>query len=104
MRGKRNGSPEAAKCYGWAASPDVTADYLKLVPELGLERELWPWAEKYARNHAGRGLWDVDFLTRNYKFSRCLNIGGAPFAFAYLMQKARPGGECVSVDVQSNRL
>ncbi len=103
IRGKRNGSPEPAKCYGWAASPDVTADYLKLVPELGLDRELWPWAEKYARNHSGRVLWDVDFLTRNYKFSRCLNIGGAPYVFEYLMKKAHPEVEVVSVDLHPNR-
>src|SRR5258708_25861828 len=103
IRGKRNGSTEPAKCYGWAAAPDVAADYLKLVPELGLDRELWPWAEKYARNHAGRVLWDVDFLTRNYKFSRCLNIGGAPFVFEYLMKKAHREVEVVSVDLHPNR-
>ncbi len=103
ITGKRNSSTEPAKCYGWAASPEVTADYLKLVPELGLDRELWPWAEKYARNHAGRVLWDVDFLTRNYKFSRCLNIGGAPFVFEYLMKKAHPEVEVVSVDLHPNR-
>ncbi len=101
--GRRNGSPERAKCYAWAPAKDVTADYLKLVPELGLERKLWPWAEAYARNHTGRLLWDVEFLTRNYEFSRCLNIGGAPFVFEYLMNKARPEVEVVSVGLYPDR-
>ena len=101
--GKRSGSPKPAKCYGWGQAKDATADYLKLVPELGLDRKLWLWAENYARYHAGRALWDVDFLTRNYEFSSCLNIGGAPFVFEYLMKKAHPEMEVVSVDLHPNR-
>jgi hypothetical protein len=100
---RRISPPEAPKCYGWAKADDVAADYLKLVPELGLDRKLWSWAEKYARNHAGRVLWDVDFLTRNYEFSRCLNVGGAPFVFEYLMKKAHPEVEVVSLDLYPNR-
>jgi hypothetical protein len=101
--GTRSGSAKPAKCYAWAQAKDVTADYLKLVPELGLDRKLWPWAENFARNHAGRLLWDVDFLTRNYEFSRCVNVGGAPFIFEYLMKKARPEMEVVSVDLNPDR-
>jgi Methyltransferase domain len=103
ISGKRNGSRKPAKCYGWRPAQDVAADYLKLIPELGLETKLWPWAERYARNHAGRVLWDVDFLTSNYQFSRCLNIGGAPFVFEYLMKKAHPEVQVVSVDLYPDR-
>lgn len=101
--GKRSGSPDPAKCYGWAQAEEATADYLKLIPELGLDRKLWPWAEEYVRYHAGRLLWDVDFLTRNYEFSSCLNIGGAPFVFEYFMKKAHPEVEVVSVDLYPDR-
>jgi len=107
--GKSNGSPKPAKSYGWAQpngwaqAKDAIADYLKLVPELGMDRKLLPWTEHFARYHAGRVLWDVDFLTRNYEFSRCLNIGGAPFFFEYLMKKAHPEVEVVSVDLHPDR-
>jgi hypothetical protein len=101
--GAKSGSAKPAKCYAWAQAKDVTADYLKLVPELGLDGKLRPWAENYARNHTGRLLWDVEFLTRNYEFSRCVNIGGAPFVFEYLMKNARPEVEVVSVDLFPDR-
>lgn len=101
--GKGNGSARPARYWGWSQAEEVAADYLKLVPELGLDKKLWPWAEDYARYHTGRLLWDVDFLTRNYVFSRCLNIGGAPFIFEYLMKKAHPQMEVVSVDLHPDR-
>jgi len=103
ISGKTRASVQSARCYGWVQAQDIAADYLKLLPQLGLEQKLWPWAEDYARYHTGRLLWDVDFLTTSYQFSGCLNIGGAPFIFEYLMKQAHPEIDVVSVDLHPER-
>jgi hypothetical protein len=61
------------------------------------------WGEGYVHGHAGRLLWDVEFLTKNYRFSNCLNVGGAPFLFEYLIRKSQPELKLVSLDLAPHR-
>jgi len=61
------------------------------------------WGEGYVHGHAGRLLWDVDFLSKNYRFDNCLNVGGAPFLFEYLIRKSQPELKLVSLDLAPYR-
>jgi SAM-dependent methyltransferase len=61
------------------------------------------WAEGYVQGHAGRLQWDVDFLITNYSFVSCLNVGGAPFLFEYLISRSRPDVRLVSLDLNPLR-
>jgi hypothetical protein len=91
------------KCATWLDASDLSADCSKVIPEFHGNEPLTDWAREYARIHAGRLRWDVDFLIQNYKFSNCLNIGGAPFIFEYLLKKARPDLAMVSFDLHPER-
>jgi hypothetical protein len=91
------------KCGVWNDIPEVIADCSKIIPEFRSTADLRDWAQTYARQHAGRCSWDVDFLVKNYEFSRCLNVGGAPFVFEYLLKKARPDLDVVSLDLDPKR-
>jgi hypothetical protein len=93
----------AVPCYSWQDAPAVTAGYLKLVSQFGMEEGLRSWAEEYARYHAGRCLWDVEFLTSNYNFVNCLNVGGAPFIFEYILKNKLRDINLVSVDINPER-
>ena len=77
----------AVPSHTWQDAPAVVADYLKLVSRFGMEETLRTWAEEYVRYHAGRCLWDAEFLTSNYQFINCINVGGAPFIFEYLIKQ-----------------
>jgi hypothetical protein len=91
------------KCAVWSDASEVTADCSKIIPELCSNEDLKNWAQEYVRKQAGRCSWDVDFLVKNYKFSSCLNVGGAPFIFEYLLKKARPDLAMVSLDLDPER-
>ncbi len=93
----------AVPCYSWRDAPAVTADYLKVVSQFGMEDGLRSWAEEYVRYHAGRCLWDVEFLTSNYQFVNCLNVGGAPFIFEYILKNKLHDINLVSVDIDPAR-
>jgi 2-polyprenyl-3-methyl-5-hydroxy-6-metoxy-1,4-benzoquinol methylase len=102
-RSLREQSRMSTKCAVWSDSPEVIADCAKIVPEFRSSEELRKWAEKYVRQHAARCSWDADFLVKNYEFSSCLNVGGAPFVFEYLIKKARPDLSMVSLDLDPKR-
>jgi SAM-dependent methyltransferase len=91
------------KCATWIDASEVTADYSTIIPEFRCNEQVSSWAQEYARNQAGRCRWDADFLTKNYNFSTCLNIGGAPFVFEYFMKNARPDIAMVSLDLDAAR-
>ncbi len=91
------------KCGVWSDEPEVIADCAKVIPEFCSSEGLQDWALDYVRQHAGRCSWDVNFLVKNYKFSSCLNVGGAPYVFEYLLKKARPDLALVSLDLDPRR-
>jgi methyltransferase family protein len=91
------------RCYTWKTSPEAVESYLDVLPRLGCPNKIHSWAEGYARGHAGRLAWDVNFLLQNYSFEKCLNIGGAPFLFEYLMSQAVPHIQLVSLDLDAQR-
>lgn len=93
----------AVPCHTWQDAPAVAADYLKLVSRFGMEESLRSWAEEYVRYHAGRCLWDAEFLTSNYQFDNCLNVGGAPFIFEYLIKTKRHDIDLTSADLNPSR-
>jgi hypothetical protein len=93
----------SVKCATWSDASEVTADYSKIIPKFRSNEQLRNWAQEYVSDHAGRCRWDVDFLIKNYKFSSCLNVGGAPFIFEYLIKNARPDLAMVSLDLDPTR-
>jgi SAM-dependent methyltransferase len=93
----------AIRCYSWKAAADIAADFSQLIPGFRSNKELEDWARKYVSHHAGRCRWDADFLTNNFGFSSCLNVGGAPFLLEYLLKKARPELSVVSLDLNPAR-
>ena len=92
-----------SRCLHWVDAPDVARSYAGVVSEFGSPEPMQRWACDYARQHSGRVTADVDFLLRNYQFRNCLNIGGAPFLFEYLLKRARPEMEVVSADLDPQR-
>src|SRR5438477_2801872 len=91
------------KCHTWQPAPAIATDYLKILRQFGCSEEMQLWGEGYIHGHAGRLLWDVDFLSKNYRFDNCLNVGGAPFLFEYLIRKSQPELKLVSLDLAPNR-
>src|SRR3954471_14726064 len=91
------------QCCTWQAAPEVANKYLEIIRLFGANDEMSRWAEGYVQGHAGRLRWDVEFLTKNYCFETCLNIGGAPFLFEYLMSSLRPGLQLTSLDLDVRR-
>jgi hypothetical protein len=61
------------------------------------------WAEDYVHGHAGRLRWDVDYLTANFRFESCLNVGGAPYLFEYLLKKSNPNVALATLDLDIAR-
>lgn len=92
-----------AQCYTCRPSAEVARKYLEVLPLFGCSKKINSWAEGYAQGHAGRLAWDVDFLLRNFRFKKCLNIGAAPFLFEYLMSEEGPTIELVSIDLNAER-
>ena len=78
------------------------AAYLDVLPRLGAAG-LEPWAAAYARVHAARIAWDIDYLNRTQRPVRCLNVGGAPYLFELLMRQARPDLEITTLDLEPDR-
>jgi hypothetical protein len=93
----------AVPSHTWQDAPAVVADYLKLVSRFGMEETLRTWAEEYVRHHAGRCLWDAEFLTSNYQFINCINVGGAPFIFEYLIKQKLQHLDLLSLDIDPSR-
>jgi hypothetical protein len=93
----------AVPSYAWHDAPTVSADYLELVSQFDMDEGLRFWAREYVRYHTGRCLWDVEFLTSNYQFSNCLNIGGAPYIFEYLLKGRLHEIDLVSIDINPSR-
>src|ERR1051325_6592279 len=90
-------------CYTWQADPVGAAEYLKVIRQFGSNDEMRLWAEDYVHGHAGRLRWDVEFLAANYPFASCVNVGGAPFLFEYLMLKSRQDLRLLSLDLNITR-
>ena len=102
------GSPEGkphlrGRCHTWQADASLATDYLEVVRQFGSNEEMRLWAEGYVHGHAGRLQWDVDFLTAHYRFASCVNVGGAPFLFEYLLEKTRADLKLVSLDLNPAR-
>ena len=93
----------SVRCYTWRAAPEIATEYLDVLRRFDSNDELRLWAEGYVLGHAGRLRWDVEFLTANYQFASCLNVGGAPFLFEYLIAKSRPGLTLESLDLDISR-
>ncbi len=99
----KNEHRTSSGCGVWSDAPEIVADCARMIPEFRSSERLRDWAQDYVRQHAGRCSWDVDFLVKNYEFSSCLNVGGAPFVFEYLIKKARPDLRMVSLDLDPKR-
>lgn len=91
------------QCHTWQSASRLAAEYVEIVRAFGSNNEMRDWAEGYVHGHAGRLQWDVDFLVSNYSFSSCLNVGGAPFLFEYLISKSRPELRLTSLDLDPLR-
>lgn len=61
------------------------------------------WAANYARSHRRRIRQDVEAV-RQRQPNSILNIGGAPYLFEFLMQRAAPTAELVSIDLDPDRM
>jgi hypothetical protein len=97
-----NGLPDARLKIS-AGRPELVEEYLPLLRRMGCEADILAWAEGYVRLHAGRIASDVDYLTARHRIRRCLNVGGAPFLFEYLLRKHLPYVELVSLDLDPER-
>lgn len=91
------------RCYSWGAAPKIIDEYLPLLAEFGAPLDMLAWAKNFVASHSGRCLWDVQFLASNHAFDNCLNIGGAPFLFEYLLRRLMPKVEVISVDLAPDR-
>jgi hypothetical protein len=91
------------RCYRWGPAPEIVDDYLRLAHQLPVQSGMQKWIDDYVLQHAGRVLWDVEFLLSNFAIHNVINIGGAPFLFEYLMKKARPDLDIISIDLQQGR-
>jgi hypothetical protein len=91
------------RCYTWRAAPEVAAEYLRVVRQFGSNDQMGLWAEDYVHGHAGRLLWDVDYLTANFRFTSCLNVGGAPYLFEYLLKKSNQDLGLATLDLDIAR-
>lgn len=91
----------AAKIYYPAR--EVAEKYIELLPRFRVAQDLVSWAEGYALGHAGRCLWDAQFLANHSAKGRVLNIGGAPYLFEMILRDQRPDLELVTVDLEPNR-
>ena len=104
MTGARhmNGMPRARLAIS-VERPDLVAEYVPLLQRMGCDTQILAWAEDYVRQHAGRIASDVDYLTARYHVTRCLNVGGAPFLFEYLLRKQLPTVGLASLDLDPER-
>lgn len=73
-----------------------------MLSRFGASRQLQDWAQYYAGVHAGRCVWDAQFVGRS-SVKRCLNIGGAPYLFEYALRKQFPQIELTSLDIHPER-
>ena len=85
--------------HAWGYAPDVIEEYLPVLRRFGADAAMLSWAEGFVGSHSGRSVWDANFLSANYRLKSCINIGGAPFLFEYLLKKSNPQMEIVSVDI-----
>jgi len=90
------------KVHAFPRSDAGAAAYLEVLPRLGAAG-FEPWAAAYARVHAARIAWDIDYLNRTHRPVRCLNVGGAPYLFELLMRQARPDLEITTLDLDPDR-
>jgi len=84
-------------------APEVAERYINLLPQFRVDEGLAHWAEQYAVGHAGRCLWDAQFLARRFGTGRILNIGGAPYLFEMILKEEKPDLELVTVDLEPGR-
>jgi hypothetical protein len=84
-------------------APEVAERYINLLPRFRVDEGLAHWAEQYAMGHAGRCLWDAQFLARRFGTGRILNIGGAPYLFEMILKEEQPDLELVTVDLEPGR-
>jgi hypothetical protein len=91
------------RCHCWHPAPKIAEQYIALISRFGANDNMNAWATDYVRHHAGRLRWDVDFLTENFKFSTCLNIGGAPYLFEHLLTEACRDVRITSIDLDVSR-
>jgi len=82
---------------------EVVERYIELLPRFRADHNLAHWAEQYVSGHAGRCLWDAQFLAERYKTGRILNIGGAPYVFEMALKTLNPDLQLVTVDLEPDR-
>lgn len=92
-----------SQCHTWHAAPAIATEYLEVVRQFAMNEQMHLWAEGYVHGHAGRLLWDVEFLLSHYRFTSCLNVGGAPFLFEYLIAKYKKDVSVVTLDIDVTR-
>lgn len=83
-------------------SPELAEEFKAVLAGFGATRELQEWANNYARMHAGRCLWDARFVGQR-PIKSCLNIGGAPYVFEYIIRKQFPHIQVTSLDIHPER-
>lgn len=90
------------RCYAWSRSRERLDEVLGVLPKLG-SSDHGAWAADYAERQVDRIAWDVDFLAKHYEFTSCLNVGGSPYIFEYLLGKARPNVRIETIDLDKER-
>jgi SAM-dependent methyltransferase len=90
-------------CFVWHEDSAAFSDYAAVLDRLGADAEIRGWALDYARHHAGRLKWDTELIKENFRPSRLLNIGAAPYVFEHLLRKALPETAVVSIDLNPER-
>jgi SAM-dependent methyltransferase len=90
-------------CFVWRHDSAAFADYVPVLDRLGADPDTRDWAFGFARHHAGRLKWDVNLIIENFRPSRLLNVGAAPYVFEHLLRQALPDIEVVSIDLDPDR-
>lgn len=82
---------------------DLADRFLPVLATMGCGDDILSWAAGYVVKHAGRVQADVDYLAGQPRFGSCLNIGGAPFLFEYLLRQRLPEVAVTSLDLEPDR-
>jgi SAM-dependent methyltransferase len=82
--------------------PEFAAEFTAVLSRFGAIPTLVEWGEMYARMHAGRCVWDAQFVG-SHGVQRCLNIGGAPYLFEFALKQKFPQIDLTTVDLHPER-
>ncbi|MGH8143022.1 MAG: class I SAM-dependent methyltransferase [Steroidobacteraceae bacterium] len=82
--------------------PELAEEFVAVLPRFGAAPALLDWAKSYARMHAGRCLWDAQFVG-SYPVKRCLNVGGAPYMFEFALRRQFPRIDLTTIDLHPER-